>query len=198
MDLFKRAKKRLLDFANLRRQNSQISDQINQPSVSSPALKRFRQFVESKNSQQQQQLGSGVTTRSKLKEKGPTSEENDFEIIEQEIEPEKSVAENSPNENQTGSPGAYESVPESPANESQAEENPQHILFDHETLVSENSLLQAYVVKTLFKRQKRFAFDDHQVNNSFPTTYLNNIFPYFLFKERHNLSPNSGLSWEHI
>jgi hypothetical protein len=164
MDLFERAKKRLLDFSNLRRQNSQISDQINQETVNSPALKRFRHFVESRNSEKQ--VGTGVTTRSKSKEDVPklktTSQENKTEeIIEQESR--ESPAENpdseSPAENPAENPD--ENLAESTASESWAHH--EHILFDHETLVSENSFLQAYVVKTLFKRQKRFAFDDHQV-----------------------------------
>jgi hypothetical protein len=36
-------------------------------------------------------------------------------------------------------------------------------LFNQETLIASNDFVEVFVVKTLFKRQKLFSFDDHQV-----------------------------------
>jgi hypothetical protein len=59
----------------------------------------------------------------------------------------------------------------SPQAENETNER-QDILFNQETLVAENNLLEAFVVKVLFKRQKQFSFDDHQVRFVINLNYI--------------------------
>lgn len=57
-------------------------------------------------------------------------------------------------------------LPESEQNTDQTAVSPEPTIFNRDTLIAENDDLAVYVVKTHFKRQKIFAFDDHQVSMS--------------------------------
>lgn len=121
------------------------------------AREKFRQFADFRRQQEREQIGEGVVTRkqAKLAESVPT--ETSLKLPEpahkDESDNEQVQEQQIPHENISDDPKSdIEEVTE----ESKPEAQPQDSLFNHETLVAENSALEAYVIKVFFKRQKRF------------------------------------------
>jgi hypothetical protein len=156
MDLYRKARKRLRDFADHVAQSSVSSDLGTQNNFRASARKRLRQFAEWRHSQ----IGDGVVTRAQQRAEAVAPPET--EAAEPETEAEEFQHETSNNPlDEIEQPETFNSP--SPQAENETNER-QDILFNQETLVAENNLLEAFVVKVLFKRQKQFSFDDHQVD----------------------------------
>ena len=106
----------------------------------------FLNFV--RNYFQNYQFGDGVTTRAQARQNpelqpeqstsGPPAKRQKEKLREPEPEPE---------------PQEDDEMPEEAAEPTQ---NGEHDLFNHETLVASNDLLDAYVIKEFHKKQKIF------------------------------------------
>ena len=125
--------------------------------------------VSDSDSTSSSQEGEGVVTRQQAKQinKAPIENDTDSEELEAAA---AEAAEASPEMSQ--SLLRAENLPEeSQINKSETDENPQeanpiqedsdNVLFNNDTLVAENDLVQVFVIKTFFKVQKKFNLEDH-------------------------------------
>lgn len=130
------------------------------------ALQRAKQMWKKDKEESEEMYGEGVLTRRQAKidanaapaPKSPEPEPKEPEPPEPEPpepepkppEPELEERSKTPSPNE-GEEDDWEDVEEDPDN-----------IFNKESLVAENNVLQVYVIKTFFKRQKKFNLEDHQ------------------------------------